>query len=530
MKKFLSLLLVLCLCVGLLPVAAMAEGETNWSESADTSWYSDTSAASYTINTADQLAGLAQLVNNGNTFENKTIVLGADIDLSGKEWTPIGNGKRSGSGFTDNAFQGTFDGNSKTISRLTIKTCSDPNNAIGLFGVVNGGTVKSLTLTDVSIDVKLSSGENTGAAIGLMVNNAKADHITVSGVVKSSDGAGGIVGRMTIEGEITNCMNHAAISSAKKAGGIVGAAYYSAANKEMTISKCSNTGAVTSDTGYVGGIAGLSAAKVSECSNSAAISGTGDCIGGIVGEQQSFGSVSGCTNTGDVNNSSSTAYGNGGIVGWARYNSKAANYPRKAIISVTNNINSGKVSGGYDAGGIVGAAYHAITVSGNENYASTLSATEFAAGIVGNFQSLVDKDDDKPKQGNSTDNVTIPENKLVCTNNISTTSLTDITASCKDAYVYDNTSNPHENNAGSWAAQIGKNKYATLAAAIADANGDTVKLLSNVTLTEMIIVDKVVTLDLNGKTITAANDWKYESCGAPYNEEEKMTKQTLCWS
>ena len=96
----------------LLPAAALATDETStWDGSAvETDWYTNAEAdtTSYTISTAAQLAGLAKLVNEGPengspvNFSGKTVKLGADIDLAGKEWTPIGK-----SGAT---FNGTFDG------------------------------------------------------------------------------------------------------------------------------------------------------------------------------------------------------------------------------------------------------------------------------------------------------------------------------------------------------------------------------------------------------------------------------------
>ena len=97
-KKLLSLLLALCLVMALVPMTAFAEGTSvdNWDGTADTSWYTSAPDASeYHISTAEQLAGLAQLVNDKATpvlFGGKTIYLDNDLDLSGTQWTPIGNG------------------------------------------------------------------------------------------------------------------------------------------------------------------------------------------------------------------------------------------------------------------------------------------------------------------------------------------------------------------------------------------------------------------------------------------------------
>lgn len=85
-----SILLVFAMLLTLLPVTALAD-DTVWDGTAvDTSWYNEhTSDSEFTITTAAELAGLAQLVNAGNDFSGKTIRLGADIDLAGHGWTPI---------------------------------------------------------------------------------------------------------------------------------------------------------------------------------------------------------------------------------------------------------------------------------------------------------------------------------------------------------------------------------------------------------------------------------------------------------
>ena len=87
-KKFLAMILALCLALTLLPATALADGEA-WSTEADTTWYTEGETA-YTISTAAELAGLAKLVNSGTNFEKATVMLDGDIDLEGRPWTPIG--------------------------------------------------------------------------------------------------------------------------------------------------------------------------------------------------------------------------------------------------------------------------------------------------------------------------------------------------------------------------------------------------------------------------------------------------------
>lgn len=113
-KRIGSLLLILALCFTLLPTAAFAEGTSvdNWDGTADTSWYtSEPDASEYRISTAEQLAGLAQLVNAdpGKTnFAGKTFYLEKDLDLSGHEWISIGT--VLGGDCPEYSFCGVFDG------------------------------------------------------------------------------------------------------------------------------------------------------------------------------------------------------------------------------------------------------------------------------------------------------------------------------------------------------------------------------------------------------------------------------------
>lgn len=87
-KRIGALFLSLALCLGLLPTAALAANaaavEDIWDGTSDTNWYND-NETEFTLTTAEELAGLAALVNKGNTFENKTVKLGGNINLSGSE-------------------------------------------------------------------------------------------------------------------------------------------------------------------------------------------------------------------------------------------------------------------------------------------------------------------------------------------------------------------------------------------------------------------------------------------------------------
>lgn len=433
------------------------------------------------ISSVDDLRQFAENVNKGETYEGETVILKKDIVLS-SEWTPIGDGVRSGSGYTGNAFRGIFDGNGKTISGLTIKTY--PQNAdagMGLFGVLDGGTVKDLKLSGV--DIALPGSECAGAAVGLMVNGATVKGVTVDGSVSAKRGNGGIAGRMTVSGTIAECVNNAKVTgAAANVGGIVGAAYYTGQGKSMYITRCENSGDVIGNGGVAGGIVGLSAAYVEGCSNTAPVTGSGTSIGGIAGEQQNYGSITGCVNSGDVTNSNTVAYGTGGIVGWIRYSGDQAAYPVKSKIHVEKNVNSGNISGGNDGGGIVGTLYNAGVVCGNENTARDIRSSNFAAGIVSNMQ-----DNETPSGIGKTD--------FSIYNNVSMTPDVSISGKCTDTYAYNNPDPGNamdlvKDNADKWAAQVGPDKYTTVKAALAAApEGATVIILS-IDPNEKINVDK----------------------------------------
>ena len=106
----------------------------------------------YIISSADDLEQLAVEVNNGNAFEGKYFKLNSNITLD-REWTPIGDGVRDGKRYTGNSFKGVFDGDGNSISGLTITTTSNNDAALGLFGVVDGGVVQNLILSEVNINV-----------------------------------------------------------------------------------------------------------------------------------------------------------------------------------------------------------------------------------------------------------------------------------------------------------------------------------------------------------------------------------------
>lgn len=168
-------------------------------------------------------------------------MLTTSINLADKEWTPIGQGVRSSNDFTGTPFSGTFDGGNNEIKGLKITSVSQPDQAVGLFGVVAGGTVKDVILTSVEINVSAAPGgtstvssELAGAVVGMLCEGGTVSGCTVGSEDDNSNviagrGNGGIVGRLVKDGTIENCTNYADITGTAtggNTGGIVGAAYY----------------------------------------------------------------------------------------------------------------------------------------------------------------------------------------------------------------------------------------------------------------------------------------------------------------
>lgn len=165
----------------------------------DTLWYTDNPGAeSFTISNADELAGLAKLVNDGERFKGKTVNLAGDIDLMAYyNWEPIGNYTKP--------FSGIFDGSGHAIRNLTINS---PNKSWqGLFGHICSGTVKNLSLCDIYIDGDTIIGGVVGRAKDSTLNSCSSN-----GTICGEDNVGGIVGLITDNDSVVyNCHSTASI-------------------------------------------------------------------------------------------------------------------------------------------------------------------------------------------------------------------------------------------------------------------------------------------------------------------------------
>ena len=265
-KRIGSLLLILALCFTLLPTAALATDNSadTWDGTADTSWYTDHKTdTEYHFTTAEQLAGLAQLVNDKTasvSFEGKTIYLDNDLDLSGTQWTPIGNGDN----FVRH-FAGTFDGQHHKIMNLYHHYTGDELVRNGLFGVVSdGGTLKNLLVIDA--DIASNDGSLLAGILADWVNGGTVENCYTSGKIENNVGdkmVGGLIGQCTWSTQVKGCGSDAAVVStedsfehADTVGGLIGQWENSADSSSIT--DCWFGGSVSCENIYsaVGGILG----------------------------------------------------------------------------------------------------------------------------------------------------------------------------------------------------------------------------------------------------------------------------------
>ena len=229
--------------------------------------YTDDGQGNYTVTSAEGLKNIAKLVNEEWKL-GINITLTADIDLKGIDWTPIGKDDNK-------AYTGTFDGNGKTITGLTV---TRSNRYTGLFGFIKG-TVKNVVLTEVNITSGTFVGGVAGWSFGGNIENC-----SVSGSVSGSSGSdvGGVVGYQQV-GSITGCSSSATVKGTERAGGVVGVT-----NGGTTpLTACYATGNVTvendgTSNAWAGGIVGMNGTgTLIACYAAGNVSG--NIVGGAVG-------------------------------------------------------------------------------------------------------------------------------------------------------------------------------------------------------------------------------------------------------
>ena len=238
--------------------------------------YTIESNGSYTVTSADGLMNIAKLVNGGKTDIN--ITLNTDIDLTGKDWTPIGTDY-------DNSYKGTFDGGGHTITGLTFTT---NDKYAGLFGWLNkAGTVKNVVMEGVQI----TSNQIYGGSIGGVVGSGwgTIENCSVSGSVSGTVYVGGVVG-VQIGGSITGCSSSATVKGTVDVGGVAGQT-----NSSATLTACYATGNVIIEMAPKKNIAGGSLVGMNAGSSLLACYATGNVtstgsstgymhIGGFLGD------------------------------------------------------------------------------------------------------------------------------------------------------------------------------------------------------------------------------------------------------
>lgn len=343
MKKIFSIAVVFILLCSCFPMQIFAAEEaSSWDGTIDTSWYSE-EREFYQISSASQLAGLFSLVNNGTTFEGKTVRLYSNIVLNRysdwsdwdqntagvKKWTPIG---------TEEApFKGIFDGQGCSVIGLYV---SSNNDNVGLFGFVQNAMIKNVNV----IYAYVAGVSNVGAVCGHGVESnflhchSEANvvgHGTVGGMiglVARNEKAGvHYVKECVAKGSVKNtavCGTDEYFSSYKATGGVIGT-YASRMNGDV--------------------------ATIENCANYAYVQGE-SCVGGVVGKLHTYYTqeivVRNCINDATVESNDKRA---GGIIG---YNYQDGTLGTRNVLTIENCVNYGTVSGASSSlGGILGFSH-----------------------------------------------------------------------------------------------------------------------------------------------------------------------------
>ena len=206
-------------------IGSWADGGGESGTAEDLGYIYDSNTKTYTVYNADGLMNIAELVNGGKTDIN--ITLDKNIDLTGKDWTPIGTDY-------DNSYKGTFDGGGHTITGLTFTTNDE---FAGLFGWLNrAGTVKNVVMEGVQITSNQIYGGSIGGVVGYSWGTI--ENCSVSGSVSGTVYVGGVVG-VQIGGSITGCSSSATVKGTVDVGGVAGQT-----NSSATLTACYATGNV----------------------------------------------------------------------------------------------------------------------------------------------------------------------------------------------------------------------------------------------------------------------------------------------
>ena len=272
----------------------------------------------FLISTAAELAWFRDQVNKGNVKASAKLT--ADIDLSEfchaadgtkyteeVSWTPIGY---------SNTYQGTFDGDGKTIRNLYINATSGYVAFVAFFSYADAGSIKNITFDNAK--VKSTGNYNTGILAGKACCSIENIKTLVNCSCEGIENVGGIAG-IAKDSKIINCENHAEVKGADSVGGIAG----SSEGSGTSISSCANYGVITSTSTRAGGMVGyFGSGTIQNSANYGNVTGT-SYVGNLIGNAQScnLNNVLGTGNVtatssdpagllvGNIENSSSTASG-----------------------------------------------------------------------------------------------------------------------------------------------------------------------------------------------------------------------------
>lgn len=280
------------------------------------------------IKTAKQFNSFARAVTDGQSYQGKTVKLGADIKFTHTEAEMAGGGKRR------NAFEGTFDGNGYTISGMKESWGASLSDYVGLFSITGkNAVIKNVIITNA----KITSGKakSAGILVGYnqgFINNCKVVDSSIT--TTNSTKAGGVAGEC-VGGKIYNCMNMNTDVLGK--GGVSHCGGIVASMEKSEVYHCGFTGNVEGRTD-AGGIAGFMypSASVTYCYSAGSVSSTraGSYSGGLMG--RAAGTVSDCYYASDL---SDTAWGTAYKSGFSEseINCKSSNKMASAAFAKTLN-------------------------------------------------------------------------------------------------------------------------------------------------------------------------------------------------
>lgn len=385
-----------------------------------------TVANTKTIVNVTDLQNLATQVNGGNTFQDKTVHLIADV-TTGVNWIPIGYWDRK-EAYSGKTFAGTFEGNNHSVT-VTSLSKDTIYQSTGLFGSVIGGTIKNLTINGTMDASSESVGGIVGAIQDAVIYNCINNSINTN---KDYEQHGGIVGYAG-NSQIQNCTNTSTIYGKSSVGGICGKM------DSSTISNSTNSGLVKCygveeilygtlpiNLGLVGGISGgiYQGSTIEGSTNIGEVTGdintvsSGICAGGITGWMVNS-NVGTSKNKGKIDfNVTSIREGGalGGIIGAAqsstinqcfntgvitsKYNKDyGMNYNVGGVVgaifasTIKNTYNTGEIYGYNRVGGILGYAAVISGINGDSYLYNSYNASQTIKGNsdVGDFAGRTEK-------------------------------------------------------------------------------------------------------------------------------------------